>query len=456
MLADLQHLNQDAAELATAPLWPLPDGEITDSLVTVHRCGQVLAVLLAQLAHQATTRGLPRAQGHATTARWLRELLHIDPAPAKETAERGALLARHPTLEQAVLDGRIDLRHAGVIASTVESIPETLADFDDVGLAEAAELAEKAQDTMIGMAARLAAFQLRKAGDRILAHVAPHLADQAEEARLARQEARAHRRRGFTLSLPVDGVVRLSGQLDTESAAILQAALHPLCKPITGDDRTPAQRRADALVDICKLALRTTELPEDGGEPPQVAVTIPYQPLTRTLGTATTDTGERLSATTARRMACDARLLPVVLGGEGQVLDLGRTRRLASGSLRRALHIRDRGCAFPSCDRPPRWTDCHHLVGWNDGGPTSLDNLVLLCRRHHRLVHHPTMGWQIRLGPDGHPDFIPPPTIDPDRRPRRNQFHHRPQEAPAAGPSPAAVELLEGSAPPKSPTPMPR
>jgi hypothetical protein len=172
-------------------------------------------------------------------------------------------------------------------------------------------------------------------------------------------EARAQRRRGLTLSLPVDGLVRLSGVLGTEDAATVQAALHPLSRPLAEDDRTPAQRRADALIEVCRLALRTEELPDDGGEPPQLAVTVAYQPLARTLGTAVTDTGERLSAATVRRLACDARILPVVLGGAGQILEVGRARRLATGPLRRALHIRDRGCAFPDCDRPPRWTDAH-------------------------------------------------------------------------------------------------
>jgi uncharacterized protein DUF222/HNH endonuclease len=205
----------------------------------------------------------------------------------------------------------------------------------------------------------------------------------------------------------------------------VHAALHPLSQPLPEDDRTPPQRRADALVEICQLTLRTGKLPDDGGEPPQVAVTVPYDLLTRTLGGAVTDTGDRMSAATVRRTACDAKILPVVLGGAGQILDVGRARRLATGALRRALHIRDRGCTFPHCDRPPRWTDAHHLVTWAAGGPTTLDNMVLLCRHHHRLIHHPTAGWQILMGADRRPDFIPPPSIDPHQQPRRNLYHPR-------------------------------
>jgi hypothetical protein len=112
-----------------------------------------------------------------------------------------------------------------------------------------------------------------------------------------------------------------------------------------------------------------------------------------------------------------------VLGSAGQVLDAGRSRRLATGSLRRALAVRDRGCAHPDCDRPPRWTDAHHLLSWADGGGTSLDNLVLLCRHHHRLVH--AGEWGVRLGADQLPEFIPPRWLDSEQRPRRNLYHLR-------------------------------
>jgi hypothetical protein len=293
------------------------------------------------------------------------------------------------------------------------------------GASRFARIAEAAERFLISSADQITAAGLRKLGDRILAHVAPEIADRADEAALRRLEKRAHTKRSFTLSRPVDGMVRLSGSLDVEAAAIVQAALQPLGVPAPGDDRTPAQRRADALVEVARLALRTGELPEHGGEPPQVAVTIRFDALTRMLGAGMLDTGERVSAATVRRMACDARVLPVVLGGAGQVLDAGRARRLASGPLRRAVVARDGGCAFPSCDRPARWCDAHHLRPWSSGGATCLDNLVLLCRRHHRLLHDPSQGWRARLGRDRLPEFVPPPWIDLLQRPQRNLYHPR-------------------------------
>ena len=123
-------------------------------------------------------------------------------------------------------------------------------------------------------------------------------------------------------------------------------------------------------------------------------------------------------------MACQAGLIPVVLGGAGQVLDLGRERRLFTGPLRRAIIARDGGCTFPGCDRPPRWCQAHHIRSWSDGGPTSMNNAVLLCGHHHRIIHQNE--WQVRINPaDGLPEFVPPSYVDQPRRPRRNTYHRR-------------------------------
>jgi Domain of unknown function (DUF222)/HNH endonuclease len=190
----------------------------------------------------------------------------------------------------------------------------------------------------------------------------------------------------------------------------VSAALDPLSCPGTdADSRSPAQRNADALVEVCRLVLCTGELPDNGGEPPQLAVTVAYDPLARALGVGRLDSGDRLSPATMRRLACDAQVLPVVLSGAGQVLDAGRARRLATGSLRRALVVRDRGCTFPACDRLARWCDGHHVTPWTRGGRTDLTNLVLLCRHHHRLIHEGD--WTIRFAADGLPDFFAPPVL---------------------------------------------
>jgi uncharacterized protein DUF222/HNH endonuclease len=113
-----------------------------------------------------------------------------------------------------------------------------------------------------------------------------------------------------------------------------------------------------------------------------------------------------ISAAEARIHACDCKLIPAVLGTKSEPLDLGRRHRLVSTPLRRALYLRDRGCAFPGCHRPPRHCQGHHIRHWADGGSTELGNLVLLCAHHHRLLHR--SGWQVRIAADGLPEFLPP------------------------------------------------
>jgi hypothetical protein len=190
----------------------------------------------------------------------------------------------------------------------------------------------------------------------------------------------------------------------------------------------------DALIEASRLLAATTVLPTDHGTRPRIGVTIDYHALRTGLdtslgpgggpgyepGAGLLDTGERLSAAAVRRLACDAEVLPYVLGSRSQILDVGRTSRLVTLGLWLALVARDQQCAFPGCTRAPIACDAHHIRHWVDGGPTSLDNLVLLCRAHHRLIH--TTPWQVRLNPaDRRPEFVPPPRLDPTGTPRRRQ-----------------------------------
>jgi Domain of unknown function (DUF222)/HNH endonuclease len=183
------------------------------------------------------------------------------------------------------------------------------------------------------------------------------------------------------------------------------------------DDRTPAQRQAEALADACGWVLAhadTTALSSCGGRRPQLNVVIGLADLERRARAACLDFGGTLSPASLRMLACDAAVVPVVLGGAGQPLDVGRATRSIPDGLRRAVAVRDGGCA--RCRRPPSWCEVHHLRPWEHGGETKLANLVMLCRVCHRLVHH--ADWDVRLV-GGSAEFVPPVWIDPQRRPRR-------------------------------------
>ena len=174
---------------------------------------------------------------------------------------------------------------------------------------------------------------------------------------------------------------------------------------------------------MARRALAAGDLPDIGGERPHVTVTLAIRTLVAGVGAATLDDGRRIFPEAARRIACDARLIPAVLGGPGEVLDIGRSRRLFTGPLRRALVLRDRGCAFPGCDRPPAWRGAHHIRSWADGGGTALGNGVQLCGHHHTVIHR--HHWRIRIAADGVPEFTAPPEVDPTATQHRNHRHTR-------------------------------
>jgi hypothetical protein len=202
--------------------------------------------------------------------------------------------------------------------------------------------------------------------------------------------------------------VRVRGRGTVEDAAVIKTALHALAAPRPGTDpdcgtsardlRDHGARCWDALVETCLKAKETDGLlPDQHGAKPRVTVTVGLEDLRGELGTATLDTADTVSVSAVRRMACDAEIIPAVLGAVGEVLDVGRTQRLVTAAIWKALVLRDRHCRFPGCRRQPLACDAHHLVHWADGGSTSLDNLVLLCRGHHTLLH--ATPWQVRLDP---------------------------------------------------------
>lgn len=269
---------------------------------------------------------------------------------------------------------------------------------------------------------------MTRLGAHIPTVVAPEIGEARDREVLEREERRARARRELFLTSDGHGTVRLRGRLTEEAAAMFRAALDPLAAPLPRtadgpDPRCAAQRRADALEELSRRALETAGPAADGTSrtSAHVFVTIPLRTLTDGLGVATLPDGAPLSAAAARRMACAADIIPAVLGAESAVLDVGRAHCLFTGGRRRALILRDRGCAFHGCDRPPQWCDGHHILGFAQGGNTALGNGVLLCGFHHHVVHHD--GWEIVLARDGVPEFTPLAWLDPSRTLRRNQRH---------------------------------
>ncbi|WP_406082218.1 HNH endonuclease [Micromonospora zamorensis] len=415
MIDGLARAESAVATCTDAAAWPLTEHELVAALDAAHRLEQRLAAVKLALVREVDGRGTAVAQGASSTAVWLRERLRLTIPAARRLVDLAACVDAAPTaVRGALAAGAVSVEQVRVIADTVATVQSTAGP----------EVADKAVGVLTEWAGQFDPTLLRKLGTRILDHVAPDIADAAARAALDAEAARTTRDRHLTISEQTDGRLRLTATLDAETAALLRAAIDPLSAPAGPDDqRCAGQRRHDALADVCRLALRAGELPEHGGDPAQIVVTTSYDTLTRQLGDGALDLGLHLTPETVRRLACDAAILPAVLNSTGQPLDLGRQRRLITGPLRRALVLRDRGCAFPGCDRPPRWCDAHHIHHWADGGPTNLNNAVLLCGHHHRHLHH--NDWTVRLGDDGHPEFVPPAWLDADQLPRRNHYHRR-------------------------------
>ncbi|MBQ1012775.1 DUF222 domain-containing protein [Micromonospora sp. M51] len=415
MIDELVRAEAAVVSCADAAAWALSERDLIAALDATHRLQQRLAAVQLAVVRELDGRGVALAQGASSTAVWLRERLRLDVSAARRLVGLAASIdVAPPAVRDALASGAVSVEQARVIAETAATVTASAG----------SEVADKAVGVLVEWARQFDPTLLRKLGTRILDHVAPDLADAAAAAALAAEAARATRDRHVTISEQTGGRLRISGTLDAEAAAVLRAVIDPLSAPSGPDDtRCAGQRRHDALADVCRLALRTGELPENGGDPAQLVVTIDYDGLARQVGGGILDVGLRLTPDTVRRLACDATVLPAVLGGAGQVLDVGRQRRLVTGPLRRALVLRDGGCAFPGCDRPPRWCAAHHIRHWADGGPTSLDNAVLLCGHHHRHIHQ--TDWLVRMGGNGHPEFVPPAWLDPDQIPRRNHYHQR-------------------------------
>jgi 5-methylcytosine-specific restriction protein A len=244
------------------------------------------------------------------------------------------------------------------------------------------------------------------------------------------REERLRAQAGVTVIHGRDGLVTWIVKMHPEAAGVVTTAVDARTAPrrqptfldaedhdpVIADERTLAQKRLDALLDMATQSL-AADNGQMAGTVVTLSVTMTLESLISGLGSAVIDgVDEPISASTARRLAANAMIIPVVLGGDSEPLDVGLAHRLFTESQRRALAVRDGGCIWPGCDAPPGWCEVAHIVPWSRGGPTNLANGALLCRFHHRRLDND--GWQLERQ-DGVWWLTPPAWLDASHTPRR-------------------------------------
>jgi len=377
-----------------------------------------------ELLAEMQSRGVPQTFGYADVEAVVKDVVHCDRPEARARVRRALACQEYsegtrrvpavaPAAAAALVEGAIGARHVDSILRTLAEIPGTVPEEERLGYEKIlADLARESPPAAVD-----------RAGRRLLERI--------EQDHLARDPAEPPPppARELNWAWNRDRQLCFAGRLDAVSGALFEKLLSPLAKPRPGpagerDTRPVDQRQGDAFAELLDHTQRAADLPIEAGEKPALIVTIgladlvPAQRAEPPLLNGDTP----IPASEARLLVCDARVIPAVLGTSGEVLDLGRETRLATTPQRRALGLRDRGCVFPGCTRPSNWCQAHHIVDWIHGGPSDLDNLILLCQAHHRLIH--SSEWTIRMADDGKPDCIPPPWLDPEQKPRRNQTFH--------------------------------
>lgn len=316
--------------------------------------------------------------GHAGTTSFLRDHLGVSGREAKKQDAMARDLRQLPATRAALADGRIGPEQAQAIGRAARR--------GALGDAHATE------EHLLPAAAA-------QASDEFHRHIRreEQLADSRS---LERAEQRAYRRRRASLARRPDGMWDLHALLPDEDGELLATALDafrtadPAGTPIP-EQRSPEQRTADAFTDVVGAALRGGA-PTLGGVRPHLNLVVPVELLEADSSeVASAGHGGQLSSAAVSRLLCDANLRRLLTRDDSEVLDLGRSRRAWTVAQRVALNVRDGGCRAPGCDRPVAWTEGHHIVWWTKGGVTSVDNGILLCRRHHRMVHEG--GWSVEL-----------------------------------------------------------
>ncbi|MFL6178284.1 MAG: DUF222 domain-containing protein [Actinomycetes bacterium] len=389
--------------------------ELAEQLVQARSLIDQLESVWLLAAADFEASGGVTASGSGSLMSWMRHHCKLAPGEASARARVAHAVAGGELRQtgEAMIDGEINWRQAHVIHHAVRQVPEEHHDDAESALLEAAHSLDPGQ--------------LRRVGERLL-HCFDR--DAAEEAAVRRYE-----QRGFTMAETFDGLFSVSGMLDPITGALLMTALDTKMRPpcgagSDGDDgsavageptagigvqsasdlRTWAQRRADALGEICAEWLEGSNQTTVGGVRPHLSVIVDVSTLRAESG-APAQPGELgwsgpITAAESQLLGCDATVSRILMDGPSMVLDVGRATRTIPPAIRRAVVARDRTCVAPGCHRPPEHCDVHHVRFWEQGGDTSLENTVLVCRRHHRMIHQ--HGFRVVVDSTGRRSIEPP------------------------------------------------
>ena len=309
-----------------------------------------------------------------------------------------ALDRRWARVADALALGAVNLPQAVVITRALEELPAAELEL---------EVLERAEAHLVAEAAHHGPRELQVLGRRILEIVAPGLVEDQEGRTLETEERRARETTSLTTQRLGDGSTRIVIKVPDAVAGRLRTYLDAFTSPRhqgahgSGEaDRIPGHRKLGQAFCAFLEAAEPRRLPVHGGDATTLIVTMSLADLRRELGVGETATGDRLTAAEVRRLACTAKVIPAVLGGKSEVLDLGRSSRLFSPAQRKAMVVRDRECREEGCTIPAAWCEAHHAAApWQDGGRTDLADGLLLCSWHHHRAHDP--GFDTRRLPNG-------------------------------------------------------
>jgi Domain of unknown function (DUF222) len=385
VVACVARIAEDVTAIADVPVELMSTEEKAAALVAVSAtAGQLEALRLRLLA---ASDDVAAEAGARDAGAWLAHETRGDRREQQRDLRLGAALAeRWHRLASGLAEGFVNLAQARVLAHALDQLPEDVP--PDVVVQAEAQLVEYAAEFGPG--------DLRVLGRRILDVVAPEVAEAAEARALEQEERRAAESTTLTLSPRGDGTTWLRGTVPDATAHRLLTYLDAFTSPRRGafdhpDARGPLSRlRGQAFCALLEH-LDPTRLPAHGGDATTVIVTVTLDQLRSELATAglVSSDDHRISAAEARRLACSGGIIPAVLGGRSEILDLGRSNRLFNAPQRKALRLRDRRCRAEGCTIPATWCEAHHLKPWAQGGRTDIGDGVLLCSFHHHRAHDP-------------------------------------------------------------------